>query len=583
MKPLAGALALLALVAAWPAAGQQASDVLAPEPATGFDERQPVRASHEMVVTANPLATKAGLDVLKAGGTAADALVAVQAVLGLVEPQSSGIGGGAFLVWYDGASGKLTTFDARETAPAAATPRLFLDSDGNPLPFSTAVIGGRSVGVPGVVRLMERVQGEYGRKLWSDLFKPAIALARNGFEVSPRLAAMIDGDRERLAGQPGTHAYFFDDAGEPLKAGTLLKNPDYAETLMLLAYGGADEFYVGSTAEKIVDAVRGHPTNPGKLTLDDLADYQTKERQPVCAPYRGYDVCGMGPPSSGALTVGQILGMVSHFDLAGLGPDDPQSWRIIGDATRLAFADRGRYMADRDFVAMPEGLLDPAYLADRAKLLHRATALGAQDAAPGEPPWEKAELRLTGISPEIPSTSHVVIVDRDGNVASMTSSVEGPFGSHLMVGGFLLNNQLTDFSFLPDQGGMAVANRVEAGKRPRSSMSPTIVLKDGKPAFALGSPGGSFIISYVANAIIRMIDWKMDIQQAFAAPHLIDRFGTYDLEEGTSAEDMADDLAALGFRTETKEMNSGYSGVAFTADGMIGGVDPRREGLAAGD
>ena len=491
------------------ALAQQATDAVAPEAPSRVEAKTAVRAERQMVAAANPIAAEAGLKVLREGGSAADALVVVQTVLGLVEPQSSGIGGGAFLVWHDGRTGKLTTIDGRETAPLAATPDLFLGPDGKPLGFFEAVVGGRSVGTPGVVRLMETIHGSYGRKPWAELFEPAAKLAEEGFAVSPRLASLIADDAERLAGQPGTRAYFLDAAGAPLKAGARLSNPDYADTLRLIGREGPDAFYEGPIAQAIVAAVTGHPTNPGKLTLDDLAAYDAKERPAVCAPYRGHEVCGMGPPSSGALAVGQILGMLEGFDLGALGPSDPQSWRLIGDATRLAFADRGRYVADADFVDMPEGLLNADYLASRAALLRRDTALPAELAVPGEPPWDKAQLRIDGMGLEVPATTHFVIVDADGNVASMTSSVENGFGARLMAAGFLLNNQLTDFSFAPEENGAAVANRVEPGKRPRSSMSPTIVMKDGKPAFAIGSPGGSTIIPYVAQALVALIDWRI--------------------------------------------------------------------------
>jgi gamma-glutamyltranspeptidase/glutathione hydrolase len=566
------------------AVAQQATDAVAPEAATGYASKAPVVARHHMVVTANPHATKAGLAVLRAGGNAADALVAVQTVLGLVEPQSSGLGGGAFLVWYDAATGTVTTFDGRETAPAAATPRLFLDKDGKPLKFFDAVVGGRAVGTPGVPRLLEKVHQRYGKLPWTDLFKPAIRLAKDGFAVSPRLNALITEDEGRLDTQPSTRRYFYDADGKPLEVSTILKNPAYATTLETIAKGGADAFYHGAIARAIVDAVHNHPTNPGLLSLDDLASYEAKERPAVCAPYRGLDVCGMGPPSSGALTIGQILGMVSHFDIGPLGPHDPESWRIIGDATRLAFADRGRYMADTDFVRMPEGLLDPAYLAGRAALIRRQTALPDDAVTAGDPPWKKAELRRDGFSFELPCTSHFVIVDDAGNVASMTTSVENAFGARQMVDGFLLNNQLTDFSFLPEKDGDAVANRVEPGKRPRSSMSPTIVMKDGKPVYALGSPGGSSIIPFVANAVIALVDWKMNVQDAVSMPHLVNRFGSYDLEAGTWAAGMANDLEALGYRTKVRDVNSGLHAVAIMPDGSIeGGADPRREGVALGD
>lgn len=580
---LLGALLLLAGVAE-PAIAQQATDAVAPETPTSVETKTAVRARSQMVVAANPLAAEAGLAVLRDGGSAADALVVVQTVLGLVEPQSSGLGGGGFLVWYDGATGKLTTIDGRETAPLAAMPDLFLGADGKPLAFFEAVVGGRSVGTPGVVRLMEKIHGSHGKMSWAALFEPAVKLAEEGFAVSPRLAALIAEDAERLGSQPSTRAYFFDASGAPLAAGTRLANPDYADTLRLIGRAGADAFYEGPIAQAIVDAVSGHPTNPGQLTLGDLATYEAKDREPVCVPYRGHDVCGMGPPSSGALAVGQTLGLLSGFDLGTLGPSDPQSWRLFGDATRLAFADRGRYVADADFVDIPEGLLDPDYLAARAELLKRETALPADLASPGEPPWDKAELRIDGFGPDVPATTHFVIVDAAGNVASMTSSVENGFGARLMAAGFLLNNQLTDFSFAPEENGAAVANRVEPGKRPRSSMSPTIVMKGGKPAFALGSPGGSTIIPYVARTLMALIDWRMDMQEAISLPHLANRFGRYEVEAGTTAEALADDLSALGYDVRATAMNSGLHGVAFLDDGTLeGGADPRREGVAVGD
>lgn len=582
--------AVLALVGALalPAFAQQAADTVAPESPSAVAEKQAVHAARRMVVAANPIAAQAGLDVLRAGGSAADAVVAVQTVLGLVEPQSSGIGGGAFLVWYDAKSATVTTFDGRETAPAAATPELFLGADGKPLDFFDAVIGGRSVGVPGVPRLLETVHRKYGRLDWGKLLQPAIELAESGFTVSPRLNTMISEDIGRLDTQAATRAYFFDALGSPHAAGAMLRNPEYAESLRAIAEGGADAFYKGPLAGRIVAAVNGHPTNPGKLDLEDLAVYQVKERPAVCAPYRGLSVCGMGPPSSGALTIGQILGMVEPFDLATLGRDDPESWRIIGDASRLAFADRERFIADSDFVNIPKGLLNADYLKARSALIRRPTALPDAEVRPGEPPWDKAgldgaELRIDGIAFDLPSTSHFSIVDADGNVAAMTTSVENAFGSRQMAGGFILNNQLTDFSFAPEKDGAAVANRVEPGKRPRSSMAPTIVLKGGKPLYALGSPGGSSIIPYVATTLIGLIDWKLDMQAAISMPHMLNRFGTYELEAGTKAEEFADDLKALGFETKIGDLNSGLHGITITPGGLVGGADPRREGIALGE
>ena len=577
---MAASLMLATASTAW---SQQASDTLAPERAAGSSAGGLVRAEKHMVVAANPLAAEAGLAILRQGGSAADALVAVQTTLGLVEPQSSGIGGGAFLVWYDAQSRTITTFDGRETAPKAATGDLFLGEDGQPLGFFEAVVGGRSVGVPGVPRLMETIHERAGKLPWADLFAPAIALSRDGFEVSPRLSGLISSDSGRLDAQPSTKAYFHDADGTALAVGSTLTNESYADTLDALATGGADAFYEGPIADAIVAAVRDHPTNPGLLSADDFKDYRVIERDAVCAPYRDHEVCGMGPPSSGALTIGQILGMVEPYEIGALGPDDPESWRIIGDATRLAFADRDRYMADSDFVDMPEGLLDADYLTNRSALIRQPTALGQNDVNAGDPPWKKAGLRIDGVDLSQPATTHFVIVDDAGNIASMTSSIENGFGARLMVGGFLLNNQLTDFSFAATGSDGPVANRVEAGKRPRSSMAPTIVLLDGEPRYALGSPGGSNIISYVANTLIGLIDWDLDMAAAIARPHMVNRFGPYDIEVGTSAEDFAEDLAALGYEVEAKELNSGLHGIAFTPSGLEGAADTRREGVAVGD
>lgn len=579
----ATAVTLFLTASAAPLGAEQAADAIQPEPATKNTEASSGSATTQMVAAANRHAAQAGLEILRSGGSAADAVVAVQSVLGLVEPQSSGLGGGAFLVYYDAESQVLTTFDGRETAPKAAKTSLFLDANGKPLKFFEAVIGGRAVGVPGTVRLMETVHERFGKLEWNALFEGAGSLARDGFAVSPRLNALITADRARLSTQERSRSYFYDDAGAPLAVGTILKNPAYAKTVETIASKGADAFYSGEIAQNIVDTVQNHPDNPGLLTLADLTAYKVKEREAVCITYREHEVCGMGPPSSGALTVGQILGLVSHFELATKGPKDPESWRIIGDASRLAFADRGRYMADSDFVKIPQGLLDRDYLADRARLLRRRTALGKDDVAPGTPPWKKAEIRLDGLTFEMPSTSHFVIVDKAGNVASMTTSIENGFGSRLMSGGFLLNNQLTDFSFLPSTKGQAVANKVESGKRPRSSMSPTIILKDGRPVHALGSPGGSRIIPYVAKTIIALLDWKMTMQEAIELPHLVNRFGQYDVEADTDSENLALSLQMLGYQTKFRDLNSGLHGITIHAGHLEGGADPRREGVAIGD
>lgn len=538
----------------------------------------PVFAKNWMVSVANPHAAAAGARVLSEGGTAADAMVAVQAVLGLVEPQSSGIGGGAFLVWYDSKSGEITTLDGRETAPLAATPRLFQNENGERLKFWDAVVGGRSVGVPGTPALMEAAHKKWGQNSWNSLFSEAIDLADNGFAVSPRLAALVARDAERLGRFSDTADYFFPNE-QPLVEGYLLTNPAYADLMRRMAKDGAEVIYSGDIARAIIDTVRGAEKNPGVLSLTDLQIYKVKERPAVCAPFRGYQVCGMGPPSSGALTVGQILGLLNQFPPG--SSNDPQTLRLIGDASRLAFADRGRYMADSDFVPMPtKGLLAQDYLSERAKLLNGPDAL--TEAVPGNPEYSHASLWADDVSLELPSTSHISIVDRFGNALSMTTTIENSFGSRLMAHGFLLNNELTDFSFSSHRNGVPIANRVEPGKRPRSSMSPTIILKDGRPTLVIGSPGGSRIIGYVAEAIVAHIDWGMNIQAAVSIPHAINRFGTYDLEKGTSLEAMVAPLEELGYKVNLRSLNSGLHAISIGENGLFGGADPRREGIAIG-
>ncbi|MEM1429444.1 MAG: gamma-glutamyltransferase [Pseudomonadota bacterium] len=592
------ATAVLALALAFPAAAQQAADAVDPEFEAGavtefgalseaasaaLDAKSagtPVEAENWMVAAANPLAVEAGARVLREGGSAADAMVAVQAVLGLVEPQSSGLGGGAFLVYFDAASGEITTLDGRETAPLEATPTLFQDDAGEPLAFWDAVIGGRSVGTPGTPALMEAAHGLWGEADWASLFAEAIELADGGFTVSPRLAALVEGGEERLRRFRSTEAYFY-PGGTAIQAGDTLVNPDYAATLRAIAAQGAEAFYSGPIAADIVATVRTAPGNPGVLSMTDLAIYDVIERPAVCAEYRGLDVCGMGPPSSGALTVGQILGMLDGFDLAELGPDNPEAWRLIGDASRLAFADRGLYMADQDFVPMPTaGLVDPAYLASRAELLQGDDAL--PEVAPGAPEWDHAQIWAPDESIEFPSTSHISIVDAEGNALSMTTTIENGFGSRLMVRGFLLNNELTDFSFRTHRDGAPIANRLEPGKRPRSSMAPTIVLDEGDPALVIGSPGGSRIIGYVAKTIIAHTDWGMNIQEAISMPHLVNRFGTYDVEEETDAVALSDALTEMGYEVNARGLTSGLHAIVV-GDTLQGGADPRREGIALGE
>lgn len=555
----------------------QSTDNIAPEAATGLTQQNLVEGKEWMIASANPYASEAGAEMLRKGGNAIDAMVATQLVLGLVEPQSSGIGGGAFLVYWDAKKKALTTFDGRETAPLEVTPQLFQDDKGQPLKFYDAVVGGRSVGTPGTIKLMWDTHQKLGKLDWKTLFEPAIKLAKDGFTVSPRLATLVKNDQEYLQRSPAAKAYFFNQDGSPITAGQDLKNPDYAKTLQAISDNGAVAFYQGDIAKRIVNTVRNETANPGVLNLIDFTAYQVKEREPVCAPYRQYSICGMGPPSSGALTLGQILGMLSHYPLSDMGKDDVQSWKLLGDASRLAFADRGKYMADSDYVPMPtQGLLDTDYLEKRAELLKGKQALTETSA--GSPPWSHANNYALDEAIELPSTSHFSIVDKDRNVVSITTTIENGFGSRLMVGGFLLNNELTDFSFRSQVDGVPIANRIEPGKRPRSSMAPTIVMENNKPYMAIGSPGGSQIIGYVAKTLVAHLDWGLNLQQAIDLPNMNNRFGAFEIEKDTAAEAWGPKLEKLGFTIQVKALNSGVQAIKLQGDSLIGAADPRREG-----
>ncbi len=552
-----------------------------------------------MVAAANPLAAQAGLKQLRAGGSATDAAIAVQLVLGLVEPQSSGLGGGAFFVHFDAATRKVATFDGRETAPAGASPSHFL-AKGRPMPFRRAVKSSLSIGVPGTVRLLEAVHRKHGRRPWPELFADAIKLAEDGFAVSPRLHALL-ANAAPQSFDATARGYFFDPAGKAWPAGHVLRNPAYAETLKAIAKGGAGVFYEGALAQKIV-AAAAHDLKPkAAVTLADLASYRVIEREPLCVDYRGHKVCGMGPPSSGALAIGQVLGMLGG-DPLGATPRAamaPRPLHLLSEALRLAFADRNWYVADPGFVAIPSGLLDPGYLAQRRGLIHDWRPLTR--GYPGRPPGSGRQALGRDATHEADGTSHISIIDGAGNAVAMTTTIEAGFGSGRWAGGFLLNNELTDFSFSPADGdGRLIANRVEGGKRPRSSMSPTIVLDgDGKPVIVTGSAGGSRIIGYVLKSLVALIDWRMDAAAALALPNFGSiRDGPFDLEEqqggvidgfgqATSALGLVSTalrLKPLGHEIKLNRLTSGTHVIVRRANGQLeGAADPRREGSVLGD
>ena len=567
---------------------------ITPEVGSGFEEKPGWAADSFAVAAANPLATDAGYQVLKAGGNAIDAAVAVQMVLTLVEPQSSGIGGGAFLMHFDGAD--VQAYDGRETAPAAVTGELFME-DGEPLPFMEAVASGLSVGVPGTLRMLEQAHAEHGQLAWQELFTPAITLAEEGFAVSQRLHTSLAND-EYLRENDLAQAFYYSADGEPLEVGTTLKNPALAAILRRIAEEGSAAFYEGEVAEDLVEQVQSHPVRPGKISLDDISGYQSLEREPLCTPWQQWEVCGFPPPSSGHLTIMQILGMLDQQPLLEAPLENgvtSSGWlHQFLEASRLAFADRGRYIADPDFVEAPGGdwslMLAPDYLGKRSELIGEESM--GENAEPGNP----GELAVSFASqPEQPEygTSHISIVDADGNAIAMTTTIEQAFGSRILAdggtdlpGGYLLNNELTDFSLTPEVDGQPVANRVEPGKRPRSSMSPTLVFdqETGALVASLGSPGGAAIIHYTARTLAAMRDWGLNAQEALSLPHAITLGGDVYLEEGRFPEEIIESLRERGHSVSERELTSGLQAIRRLEDGtLFGGADPRREGVVMGE
>jgi gamma-glutamyltranspeptidase/glutathione hydrolase len=584
LRPLNCLLApLLAILLAASAEAQLLDPRSSPETATGEQTHKLATAKRHMVSAANAIAAEAGREMLRAGGSAIDAAIATQLVLNLVEPQSSGIGGGAFILYWDKAKAELKVYDGRETAPASATSDRFL-VDGKPMPFNKAVLSGLSIGVPGLVRLLEDIHKQHGKLPWAKLFEPAIRFAEGGFEISQRLHVLLrlDGAESFV---PAARRYFFTDGGSALPIGHRLRNPEFAATLRAIAAGGASAFYEGPIAQAIVDAVAAAPTAPGGMTLDDLKSYRVKERPPLCISYRAHEVCGVGPPSSGGPTVAQTLKLIEPLDI-GTTPAaalNARAVHLITEAEKLAFADRNKYIGDPDFVAVPDGLLDDAYMAERRKLIDPQRAVDKPKA--GEPPGLKRQSFGVDATVERAGTSHISIIDDAGNAVSMTTTIEGGFGSHNWAAGFLLNNELTDFSFVPvDAAGQPVANAVAPGKRPRSSMAPTIVFDTQRNVEAvLGSPGGSRIILYVLKTLVGLFDWRLDAQQAADLTNFGSQGSGLEIELDWVAVPLGLTLRPLGHRIVPSLMNSGIH-VVMRRDGHLeGAADARREGAALGD
>ena len=535
----------------------------------------PALAAGGVVSSADPRASDAGREILRAGGSASDAAMAMMLALTVVEPQSSGIGGGGFLVHHSGKSGGIATIDGREMAPSAARSARFMGADGKPMGFVKAFPGGLSVGVPGNIALMASAHKKWGKVRWAKLFDPAIRLAANGYVITPALSNRLSGLSQIWADFPQAQAIYW-DAGKPRPVGSMVKNPALAALLKRVAKGGPHAFYKGENATAISNAVAQSKLNPAVITRADISAYRVKDRGAVCTTYRSYKLCGMGPPSSGATTVFQILGMLERFDMKALGKDSPEAWHLIAESMMLAYADREKYLGDADFVSVPvAGLLDKVYIASRSALISPNASLPKYEA--GTPPG--AGPRTAAISSEVAGTTHFVATDGDGNVASMTSTIEGAFGSQLIANGYFLNNELTDFTFAPEKNGAPVANRVEAGKRPLSSMSPTIVYdQDGKVILALGSAGGKRIIMHVTKTLIGALDFGLSTKDAIALPNIYYNGDVIFVEAGTILSAMQNDLAKLGRTVVSTELGSKVNAVEKTANGWRGAADPRSEG-----
>lgn len=577
MTRVRAAAFVLGAALALPAAAQQLAPSQ-PDNPTGKRPQSLAAAKREMIAAGHPLAVDAGLKMLARGGTAIDAMVATQLVLNLVEPSSSGLAGGAFLLYWDAPAKSLRAIDGRETAPAGASQALFM-RDGRPIAFGEARSSGLSVGTPGTARLLEVAHARYGKLAWKELFQPAIELAERGFPVSERLHRQLG--TEQLKWNEAARAYFFGADGKPLPIGTILKNPQFAATLRMLADKGADAFYSGEIARDIVAAVRSHPSGAGSLTEEDLAGYRVRDVEAVCGKYRAWKVCGMPPSSSGGVAVIQALGALERFDIAKIRPGSSEIVHLKSEAERLAFADRGRYLGDDRFVDVPvKGLIDPGYVAQRSQLIAREKSMGRANA--GIPAGVKFAYAQDPHD-EVVGTTHLNIVDRHGNALSMTTTIEGNFGNGAMVRGFLLNNELTDFNFAPVEAGALTANAVGPGKRPRSSMAPTMVFDaGGRLELLAGSPGGSLIIGYVIKAIIATLDWNLDPQQAIDLPNFGSRNGPTEIEAGTELEGTQAALKAMGHDVRPIPMTSGLQVIRRSRDGWLGGSDPRREGVARG-